>query len=641
MFLFNIWKLSQTQSYIVIGLAAVAFLCLIGIIVLSVKSKNATKNEIVNENKPVEDIQIAEEKEVNNVENQNLDNETEALKQATDEANKDNTDSDSTDVSEASILNQTNNVENVESDEANDISADSLEQKNEENNEGIEENSQNQDDTPDLSNIKTITKTNSFIKVSYLKSYRAKVSMALDTVRDYYRIIKEHCLKYGLKSRMSWGCETIYKGRKAYLKLTIRGKNLNVNLALNPNDFENTKYFYKDTSDSKKYEMVPMRVKVKSSRSLKYALELIDIMMQNAGLEQNEKYSIEFEVEGQRSLDENLKLGLIKKVESIVEDEKLIHNNLEDELEDEDDEEDNDEDEMEENTEAKADSSMPLVLVNYLKSFRAKLSMASEDARSYYEIVKNHLLSYKLKSRMSWGCETIYKGRIPYAKLTIRGKNLNVNLALNPNDFENTKYYFKDTRDSKKYEMVPMRVKVKSPRSLKYALELIDIMMANNNFKKNEAYETINTAEPIRSFDANLALGLIKKVKGRKASLEEIVENRISDEVEGDSYQDDYPDDMDELVIDSEILEMVWEIVGTHPKKGKKSIINLDDINAAYEDNEIVSKDSLKEKKLISSNIGQVKCLARGRLSKALIFQLEDYSLQAIEKILLSGGEIR
>ncbi len=443
MFLFNIWKLSQTQSYIVIGLAAVAFLCLIGIIVLSVKSKNATKNEIVNENKPVEDIQIAEEKEVNNVENQNLDNETEALKQATDEANKDNTDSDSTDVSEASILNQTNNVENVESDEANDISADSLEQKNEENNEGIEENSQNQDDTPDLSNIKTITKTNSFIKVSYLKSYRAKVSMALDTVRDYYRIIKEHCLKYGLKSRMSWGCETIYKGR------------------------------------------------------------------------------------------------------------------------------------------------------------------------------------------------------IPYAKLTIRGKNLNVNLALNPNDFENTKYYFKDTRDSKKYEMVPMRVKVKSSRSLKYALELIDIMMANNNFKKNEAYETINTAEPIRSFDANLALGLIKKVKGRKASLEEIVENRISDEVEGDSYQDDYPDDMDELVIDSEILEMVWEIVGTHPKKGKKSIINLDDINAAYEDNEIVSKDSLKEKKLISSNIGQVKCLARGRLSKALIFQLEDYSLQAIEKILLSGGEIR
>lgn len=45
MFLLNIWKLSETQSYIVIGLAVVAVLCLIGIIVLSVKDKKNDKDK--------------------------------------------------------------------------------------------------------------------------------------------------------------------------------------------------------------------------------------------------------------------------------------------------------------------------------------------------------------------------------------------------------------------------------------------------------------------------------------------------------------------------------------------------------------------------------------------------------------------
>lgn len=282
------------------------------------------------------------------------------------------------------------------------------------------------------------------------------------------------------------------------------------------------------------------------------------------------------------------------------------------------------------------------IKVNYLKSFRAKLSMSNDETREFYRIIKSHCLKYGLKSRMSWACETIYKGRVAYAKLTIRGKNLNVNLALNPADFENTKYYFKDTSDSKKYAMVPMRVKVKSSRGLKYVLELIDIMMNNNGLKKIPTYENVNTAEQVRSFDENLSLGLIKKINGRKASLEEIEEERIINDIPDTSVDSASANgDSDELVIDDEIMEMVTEIISTHKRVGKKGIINLDDIDRNFEENELVSVKSLKEKKLISSNIGQVKCLSRGKLTKPLIFELDDYSIPAIKTILFAGGEIR
>ncbi len=634
MFLLNIWKLSETQSYIVIGLAVVAVLCLIGIIVLSVKDKKNDKAKKDDSKEALEsannDIEKIEDKESSS-EILNKDDDKEIVEPTNDSA-------------QASTLEE--EADSNAASEEKTVSEDSVDNKQEEKfiDDSLVDPDSKQEESiiaDENKNIaKTVVKKDTFIKVNYLKSFRAKLSMSNDETREFYRIIKSHCLKYGLKSRMSWACETIYKGRVAYAKLTIRGKNLNVNLALNPADFENTKYYFKDTSDSKKYAMVPMRVKVKSSRSTKYVLELIDIMMEKEGIETNDKYDDSVIPEEKRSLEENLELGLIKKVENIIEGDEYIKA-----IEDLDDEEDDDDedDEIENDGESESqESDMPLVLVNYIKSFRAKLSMANLEAREYYEIVKNYLLSYKLKSRMSWACETIYKGRVAYAKLTIRGKNLNVNLALNPADFENTKYYFKDTSDSKKYAMVPMRVKVKSSRGLKYVLELIDIMMNNNGLKKIPTYENVNTAEQVRSFDENLSLGLIKKINGRKASLEEIEEERIINDIPDTSVDSASENgDSDELVIDDEIMEMVTEIISTHKRVGKKGIINLDDIDRNFEENELVSVKSLKEKKLISSNIGQVKCLSRGKLTKPLIFELDDYSLPAIKTILVTGGEIR
>ena len=58
---------------------------------------------------------------------------------------------------------------------------------------------------------------------------------------------------------------------------------------------------------------------------------------------------------------------------------------------------DENEDEDEENGFAKA---------RYKKSFLAKLTLADDEDYDLYNALKNHILTYKVKSRISWNYET-------------------------------------------------------------------------------------------------------------------------------------------------------------------------------------------------------------------------------------------
>ena len=73
---------------------------------------------------------------------------------------------------------------------------------------------------------------------------------------------------------------------------------------------------------------------------------------------------------------------------------------------------------------------------------------------------------------------------------------------------------------------------------------------------------------------------------------------------------------------------------------GKKDIINIDVLSRNYNDGDTVTIESLKEKKLIDKSIGQVKVLARGVLDKRLNVELQDFSLEAVKMILLTGGTV-
>ena len=66
--------------------------------------------------------------------------------------------------------------------------------------------------------------------------------------------------------------------------------------------------------------------------------------------------------------------------------------------------------------------------------------------------------------------------------------------------------------------------------------------------------------------------------------------------------------------------------------------INLDTICDNFEDDETVTLEALKAKRLIKSNCGRVKILARGIMTKKLVIIADKFSLQAVKMIILAGG---
>ena len=146
----------------------------------------------------------------------------------------------------------------------------------------------------------------------------------------------------------------------------------------------------------------------------------------------------------------------------------------------------------------------------YDKSFTARLSQAHEIVKMFYSTLKNELLSYKgVKSRISWGYDSFNRGRTKCVKLQIKGKTLVMYIALDPETLNVNKYHHKNVSDLAKYQELPTKLKIKSPRSLKYAKELIEILMSTLGAVRVET-EQVNYDVPYQSTEALLQVGLIK-----------------------------------------------------------------------------------------------------------------------------------
>ena len=122
------------------------------------------------------------------------------------------------------------------------------------------------------------------VKVRYNRSHTAKIIQSDDTLKKYYSEIRNHILRYDVKSRISWRHETFTKGRKTLAKLTLRGKTLSLYLALDPAEYED-EYKVENVSSVAKNASVPLLFKIKSDKKVVSAKELIDIVMEDNELE--------------------------------------------------------------------------------------------------------------------------------------------------------------------------------------------------------------------------------------------------------------------------------------------------------------------------------------------------------------------
>lgn len=153
-----------------------------------------------------------------------------------------------------------------------------------------------------------------------------------------------------------------------------------------------------------------------------------------------------------------------------------------------------------------------IAYVTYKKSYTSRLIQAEETLKNNYVIIKQELLAYKkVKARTSWNAETFSAGRIQCAKLTVRGKTLWLNLNLAPNNYVDSKYSIVDCSDKKKFAEVPVAVKIRSNRSVKYARELIRDMMSGLNIIRTDKQQEVITL-PYEDTESLIKKGFIKEI---------------------------------------------------------------------------------------------------------------------------------
>ena len=292
------------------------------------------------------------------------------------------------------------------------------------------------------------------------------------------------------------------------------------------------------------------------------------------------------------------------------------------------------------------------VYVTYNRSFESKIIQGSDVLKSRYSVIKNKLLAYKkMKSRMSWSNETFRAGRPAFAKLAVRGRTISLYLALPTAEYADTKYRFEDVSDVKKYEQTPMRLKLRSDRSVKYACELISAAAERAGLAAEDKPET-DYAPAYESTEALIDRGLIKLLATGDEGTEAVLADfaalsrekfrrvgfvAIKDRVSVSEAKREMTDE-----VAASMLEMDSESVAARPQtSGKKGIINIDTLSANFAAGDLVTLDKLKEKGLAPRNIGQLKVLARGVLDKPLTVEAQDFSLDAVKMIVLTGGHAK
>ena len=119
------------------------------------------------------------------------------------------------------------------------------------------------------------------------------------------------------------------------------------------------------------------------------------------------------------------------------------------------------------------------LVVRYNRSFTARIIQASDEIKSRYSELKNYILSYKgVKNRISWKRESFRIGRNTFACFVMRGKTLCLCLATDPARFADTKYKVIDLSVRSPKNKMPSMYRILNDRRVKYAKEIIDMLMA-------------------------------------------------------------------------------------------------------------------------------------------------------------------
>ena len=128
-------------------------------------------------------------------------------------------------------------------------------------------------------------------------------------------------------------------------------------------------------------------------------------------------------------------------------------------------------------------------------SFYERIVALDQELLDDYNELKNELISYGLKSRVSSTGDTFRLHRVTYCKMIFSGKKVKLFLKLNPADYKDSTIPFDDISHKKSYAEIPFVFKVKSGLSLRRAKALIKEMMDNNGIIQETEPKKVKYAE--------------------------------------------------------------------------------------------------------------------------------------------------
>ena len=141
---------------------------------------------------------------------------------------------------------------------------------------------------------------------------------------------------------------------------------------------------------------------------------------------------------------------------------------------------------------------------NKRQPFMVRIITADLDTKANYNEIKNELLSYGVKSRLSRGGDTFRLGGKEYAKIYLVGKTLKVYFALSPEDYKDSTYPIEDVGHRPNYAGMPLLFKVKSKLSVRRCKELIKAACEKDGLAQKEVKDT-NWVDELRKLNAEKA----------------------------------------------------------------------------------------------------------------------------------------
>ena len=285
--------------------------------------------------------------------------------------------------------------------------------------------------------------------------------------------------------------------------------------------------------------------------------------------------------------------------------------------------------------------------VGVRKSYELHLRTADDEVKKAYEILRNALETYKIKSRITKSCENFSRTGITPSKVKegkpirlqvkfkISGKFIKAYMNLNPENLK--EYRIKDV--SNKYPDQPTYIKVRSKLSIKRALELIDMLAVQEGFVKANDKKGLKVEEVITKLKEKHAYNKYAEIYNdseltimQKLGYEHIVQKYYvqNENVVYLSDVNSFHKDFAEKLVISKLIK--------DPHRYIYDEVSLETIEKAFDNGAIVNLESMRNAGIVKKNANFITVKASEKLTKNLIVEANVIEPNAVAMIFIAGG---